>query len=453
MKKENIQNYQTVANEQPIIRQEKKPSIFRRVLKTMAWTFGVLIIIAMILVFVIPKIFSLAWGRDIPVPNDRDLLLSVVNIPKNENSYFDLVKLSDILDGETKKSEIKIEIPTSINDMKYLESYDWDNDKIEELLNNNKEALFIYDIASRKPQFQYDFTSDPSNIKFPMPIVSLNPWRQISRISSIKAIYLMKQGNVEEAFSESFKSVIIGHNIESSKNIPLITYLVGIAIKKTGLETMQVLISNMSGPTEILSKYQNELKKYPSSNNGDIFRNEYTNNKKTFHLLNPEFSQGIEKEVLENNFYYKPNLTLEYFINHYRQFIEISNKPCSDRSIVTAVKPEISWKLYFTENAVGKTLSTLAVVALNNVRDKKCNNEALLNLTDSLFAIKKYRLEKGNYPESLSGLNQYYVSGLPNDPFNGEALLFDKNRMTISSVGPDQKNGNSDDISVNYNFK
>ena len=157
--------------------------------------------------------------------------------------------------------------------------------------------------------------------------------------------------------------------------------------------------------------------------------------------------------MLENNFYYKPNLTLEYFINHYRQFIEISNKPCSDRSIVTAVKPEISWKLYFTENAVGKTLSTLAVVALNNVRDKKCNNEALLNLTDSLFAIKKYRLEKGNYPESLSGLNQYYVSGLPNDPFNGEALLFDKNRMTISSVGPDQKNGNSDDISVNYNFK
>ncbi len=389
--------------------------------------------IVLVLGVAIPQALSLIWGQDILPPEDHELLLSKVNVPEDENGYFDLIKLSDIFSEEPKKAQIKIDIPDGINDLKYLESYDWDNAKIEELLERNKEALLIYETAAGKPQFQYNLSADPSEIVYAEPVVALTPWRQISRVSSIKAIYLLKRGKENEAFDEALKSVIIGDNIEKSSNILLITYLVGMSMKKTGLETMRLLASRAKS-TEVLNYYQNELKKYPEINNGDPFRHEYIHYKIALtYLGNSE--NTFENMVLKNSFYYKPNETLKIAADFYQALIDQHNQPCSNKTQVTAEKPIMSWKLYFTENAVGKLLSSLAATALNNVRYKKCENEASINATRTIMAIRRYYLTTGDYPKNLDDLSSDYITELPNDPFNDKPFIMDTNNKTLISAG------------------
>lgn len=460
MEKQNYQYNQLADTEQA--QNNTEPKKKRKWLKIIIWFFGIIIFLV-VLFFSTPKFLSMFWGKDNPPPNDQDLLLSVVNIHKDENSYFDLLKLSDVSNGENKtEALIKIEIPKEINDLEYLDSYDWDEGTIINLLKKNNEALQIYSTASTKPSFQYDLTADPSNIDLEMPIISLNKWRQVARISSIKAIYLIKQRKDEEAFNEAMKSIIVGHKIKESKNLPLIVYLVGISIKQAGLETMQILISHTSLSPEILNKFQNELRKYHSINNGDIFRGEYLNQKKGIEYINAGLFGELEKKLAKNSFYYKPNQTLELAANHSRQQIERFNKPCSDKAPIIIDEPKALWKLYFTENAIGKLLSSMAVTALESVRNKKCDIDILVNANDILFALKKYRFEKNTYPDKLENLTDEYTSKLPPDPYSGNNFLYNKDKKIIYSIGKnynDDGGGNidkkwylMDDPSFSYDF-
>ncbi len=453
MEEQNYQTNQTIPEEQDVNEPIYQPKKKRRWLKIIIWIFAIIIFIA-ISFFSFPYILSIIWGKDDPPPNDKDLLLSVVNIPRNENSYFDLIKLSSVLDGETKEAQVKIEIPSGINDLKYLESYNWEINSIKELLNKNENALEIFSEASEKTQFQFDITADPVNIQPNMPVVALNTWRQIARVSAIKAIYLMRQGEDETAFDEAIKVIKIGHDIEKSRNLHLITYLVGIAIEQTGLETMQILISNSSLPQEKLTVYQDKIRKYKPTNNSDPFRGEYMNFKKVMDYVQNSALDETMQNLSRHNYYFKLNQTLGLATEHYRQLIEKFNKPCHDTSLSTINKPEISWKIYFTENAVGKMLAGLTMVALDGVRDKKCNIDSLFNSTEILFAIKKYHLENKSFPQNLKNLSPVYIKNLPSDPFSGKSFIVNKNKSTIYSIGVNRINDleEKDDISYYYNF-
>ncbi|MEA2088840.1 MAG: hypothetical protein U9O55_03320 [Patescibacteria group bacterium] len=454
MKEQNYQTNQTTQEEQDINESVYQPKKKKRWLKITIWIVAIIIIIT-ILLFSFPYILNIIYGKDAPSPDDSDLVLSAANIPKNDNSYFDLIKLSSILDGQTKKAQIKIDIPSGINDLKFLESNNWDINLIEELLNKNEKALQIFSEAANKTQFQFDITGNPENIQPNMPVVALNSWRQIARINAIKAIYLMRQGEEESAFNEVIKIIKIGHDIEKSKNIHLLGYFVGIAIEQEGLKTMQTLISNTSLPSEILSFYQEQIQKYRPTNNSDQLRVEYLSFKNAINYVQ---NSGLDKDMQnlsKNNFYFKPNQTLEFVIKHYRQMIDRFEKPCYDASNITGNLPEVlPWKIYFTENAVGKMLASLTMVALDGVRDKKCNIDTLIDSADILFAIKKYRLEKKSYPQSLQSLSPNYIIKLPDDPFSGQPFIVNIKDSTIHSVGANQNddNGQSDDILSSYNF-
>jgi len=96
--------------------------------------------------------------------------------------------------------------------------------------------------------------------------------------------------------------------------------------------------------------------------------------------------------------------------------------------------------LYFTENAIGKLLSSLEVSALENVRNKKCNIDVLINANDILFAIKKYRYYKNTYPDKLENLTDEYILQLPPDPYSGNKFLNNNVNKTIYSIGKNYSN-------------
>jgi len=93
--------------------------------------FVVAILLLFIFILLIPKALSLFWGEDISMPNNSDLRLSVINIPEDENSYYDLIKIKDV-----------IYIPEDIKLYKeFLESGTWDNEIVVDLLKKNEQAF------------------------------------------------------------------------------------------------------------------------------------------------------------------------------------------------------------------------------------------------------------------------------------------------------------------------
>jgi tetratricopeptide (TPR) repeat protein len=364
----------------------KNKSVKKR--KWLKWSvYSIIIFVFLIILFsLIPYYLHTFKGEDSLPPNDKDLMLYKIEVLKEDNAYFDLIKLSAILDDEDMiDALIEVSISDEIDIMNHLDSYNWDQKLVEDLLEQNMEALEVYSEAASKTFFQYDLTANPAYISYKLPLIGMNSWREVSRLNSIKAIYLMKQGYYEEALDEAMKSVKIGYKIKESKNIPTIVYLIGLAIKNTGLETIQVLVINDSIPQEFLEKYQNELQNYYAKNNYDFFKVEYVFAKESLKdMTDFYFFQDIDKSLLENNYYFKPNQTLGLFADFYRKQTERINTSCEEELTEIKVWNEPSYKMYFIENSVGKLLLSFNSYP-SSIRDRKCMAENLLNETINLL--------------------------------------------------------------------
>lgn len=78
----------------------------------------------------------------------------------------------------------------------------WDEKLAEEIIFNNQKAFEYFSIAAHKPKFQDPILANPENIDLGMVLPPLNSWRIISGYSSIRALYLSKQGKDKEAMQE-----------------------------------------------------------------------------------------------------------------------------------------------------------------------------------------------------------------------------------------------------------
>jgi hypothetical protein len=61
--------------------------------------------------------------------------------------------------------------------------------------------------------------------------------------------------------------------------------------------------------------------------------------------------------------------------------------------------------------------------------------KARQGLVSCLFALRRYLAEKRSLPKELRELVPQYLSAVPQDPFSGEALLYDRDRGLVYSVG------------------
>lgn len=447
MEEQSFQTNQTMQEEQSNNEVELQPRKKRKWLKITLWLIGVLIFLT-VLLFSLPFIFSALWGKDDPLPNDTDLLLSTVNIPDNENSYFDLQKLKTY----------QITIPDDIKIENYSESYSWDIDSIANLLIKNQAVIKTFNETAIKSKFQIAETADADKIDLSTYLPSMNSWWQTARLAAINSVYLMRQGKEDIAFAQAINIIKVGSDIENSKNIPTITYLVGNTIHQTGLEIMQVLISNTSLAPEILTLIQSKISEYNPKNNSDFLRLEYMSFKKTITSNNNSslFGEMVDRayRLSQFSYYFKPNQTLAIMADINREQIERLAIPCNENSTDLNTKTEISWKIYFTENAAGKMLTNLYTPVSGGIRNKRCTIDALTNLTNTLFDLKKYRMLNGSYPQNLQELNPGDSSSLHIDPFTSELFAIDTKNMNIRSFGLNHKdnNGGDDDISLSFDF-
>lgn len=401
--------------------------------------FGVILFLFLLYLFT-PKILGLFYKDILPV-YDSDLTLQKISIPENENAFYDLIKIKNIYTSN------------EIND--YLSGAKWDENKIQEILLKNEENLKYFSDAAKKPKFQDPATDSPEKFSSNLVIKNLNAIRSMARLSNLEALYLQKQNKNLEAIEKSLESIKIGDKIQNSQGV-IVYYLIGIAVKDIGLETLQKLIKESELPSKNLIQYAAELENYKNNKEGlkSVFIGENIERKKVFdtiasgdkekikEMFGEEDSMFYSPKLTTNNFYFQPNKTNALFINYTKQQIDNTDKFCGEIKPIEIEQqlPEInSWKsyikLYFTENAVGKTLHDVIAVSLSNIHKKRCDEDFLLSSTQLMFILKAYKLEKGELPNSLSDL----MIKIPKDPFNGKEIKYSKEKRIIYSVGKDLK--------------
>lgn len=345
---------------------------------------SVSILIMVTIVIITPLMLSVAKGGDIEPVDDSKLQLQAIHIPEEENAFYDLnydrttvqdlISVNSIPEGKQLVSD-------------YLESDKWGQEVVEQILLDNEEVLADWTSAAAKGKFQLPYTDDPSKVSGDIPVTPFNIYREISRLSGMRAIWLAEDGKYREALDEALKNVIIGNAIENSQG-PLIAYLVGISIKHNGLDVLQKVITMIPQDFQISSEYQSVLEKYRELNNSSPFIIEYMVWKQgldsSLFVNNPDLT-NIEKFLIKNPFYYKENLTLSYYYDFYNKLVIESKKNCEEiKKIewpVVQFEKDNLLRMYITENSVGKYFTYFPEEAFNNVLERKCATENKLQQT------------------------------------------------------------------------
>ena len=372
----------------------KNKTIVSQIISGFLKFLAVAIFILVLIVFVIPLFLSIIKGKDIPPVDDSNLQLQTINFSKEENAFYDLNKLYNT---EKHQELISLKnIPTGkqlVSD--YLKSDEWDQEAVKQLLADNEDALQYFTDAAAKGVFQLPDADNQSKISSDMPVTPLNNWREVSRLSGVKAIWLAKNGQSREALDEAFKSIIIGNTIENSQGL-LITHLVGIGIKDNGLDILQKVISIIPQDSPLLSEYQSKLGNYQAKGNSTPFITEYLVVKQAWDNIeqggNNRFGM-FSKILIKNKFYYKKNLTISYHFDFYNKLAAEAGKDCSEVKKIQGptmlLEKNNLIKMYFTENLVGKYHMEIPELALNNVLEKKCATENKLKKTVLIINSKK----------------------------------------------------------------
>lgn len=325
----------------------------------------------------IPSFLNLFWGDDIPELNDADLMLPKISLADEKNMFMELNQINDDMIFEPQDINF-------VND--YLESDGWDTDFANDIFTKNQTALELWYQAARKDEFLIPSLADPAKYSIDLPVISMNHWRAINRISLAHAIWLAHIGRTQAGMDEAMKSVKIGNTIVRAQNNSLIAYLVGMATEDKGLNAIQKILTMSAGRGVNKYKTLGELERYKTGNeNYSFFKGEYIIGKKVFNNLSLLFedadtSSGIlYKRYSTNRFYFKPNMTISYQADLQKQLIQNIQHPCTEPKEIEMpynINTGSLWgiaKLYFTENAIGKLLTNLAFVALNNVIIKTCD--------------------------------------------------------------------------------
>ena len=233
----------------------------------------------------------------------------------------------------------------------------------------------------------------------------------------------------------------------------LIEWLVGVAIKKQALSTLNLVLTSSTVSTKDLVSFASALKQYTNDGAGlaKAAKVEYYTQKSTIEGIahgntgdaGSEVSglTTLSSQIDRTFFYFHPNQSISYLADDVRQRIANAQSSCASLQTheVERVAPSNLWLLYFTPNAIGKVIHDIAAASLDSTNIKRCQENTLLAAVRILAGIKAYKQDKGQLPASLEHLVPAYLDSIPVDPFGGQAFKYDPAKQIIYSIGQNKK--------------
>jgi len=408
------------------------------------------IILATLLLIILLVVFAYSYlpimgffAKDVSPINDHDLIISPDVVPNEQNAFYVLVKL--------KYPSVYSSKSDFINDPKQ-----WNDNAVKDELAKNSQLLALFDEALSKPYFQNpifvdtgfqtpDSLGDPSKKIDPFEILKL------SKVVELKAQLLLRQGKDKEALEESLKIVDLGQKMTQTQP-SLIDYLTALGLKRIGLDAAQrIVTSSKLSTSDILLKIA-FLEKYKSKTEGleNSFRGEYLFVKGSINYVEKEADTALKKLAEESNnrstvktynkFTFQPNRSRETAYNFYKQAVTDAGLNCyvlKDYKALQTTDISPMPILMLKENSIGSILThaLISVVDVPKQIQKRCDDLVNVSVTQTLFALKAFKIDNNKLPENLTELVPKYVSTVPVDPYSNGPLLYQHSKAILYSTG------------------
>lgn len=384
-----------------------------------------------ILFAIIGTVLSL-FSSDTSPPSDSDLRLSQVAIRSEDNAYYSLARIQMYLYDPTGDPNVLHE---------HLVGARWNERFVRDVLFRNEKAMWYFDEASRKPGFQ-----DPTLGGYEDPSFdAILSFRNIARVSSLKAGLLSRLGRDEEALTEALKILDNGQKVQDSQG-SVVHYLFAADMKNIGLSRIRQIAQSTTLPPDVLRSYVKKLEKYKQNEEGlkTAFKREYgflvwAVDEVNSGQLKSKVGGTIEP-LRAHRFYFKPNKTKSLFGDFVRSQIKDVDVPCGFRTVreIARLTPSSMPRWIITENLAGRILYDIAMPRYaTTVLETRCEEDFSVSATQMLLASRAYKMETGQYPASLDKLVPRYMDGVPDDPFDGKPLRYSREAKVIYSVGMD----------------
>ena len=244
------------------------------------------------------SLLNIFWGRDIPPIDDKELILSKVEIPKSDNAIYDLMFATTKMFMPWRESPIFLpkgyekiyNLPPPEKQQRarreweerqrWEELYDamlrgekLDTKEAREFIERNEEFFKIVEKALKKDYIQIPTVQDPKEINLGTMFVEFSALREIARFCIIKARFLFLLGKEEEAFEWLLTAADIGKKlIESPRPGGLLSYYVGRALTELSYEAMRDLIPKSHLASAKLSIFADRLLSQHSDIESDSYK-------------------------------------------------------------------------------------------------------------------------------------------------------------------------------------
>jgi hypothetical protein len=377
--------------------------------------------------------------RDAPPPDDTDLQVQRLDIPPEENAFTYLELIDGLLYWPEDEEREAVLVAA-------LEGDAWDEEAVAELLERNAEALAELDRALACGQMQV-----PAAVSYETQLPYLPRWRDLARITCLRARSLLIEGRDREAFGQLMDGVRFGHMIQRARG-GVIHCFVGASIKGTTLQTMGQVLGDAELPAVALCDYTDRLAGYGADEEGyaRAFRSEYAAMTEMVDIVVAD-PKGVEQigsfspvsSLLLRGHLFKPNQTKRVFAATCRAIAENTSRTFANRDssaipqVPEALLSEHWLKTLGTPNAIGWVLFAMVTPAYERVHEQKCMDNVRVGATRVMLALRAYQIERGELPQTLEALVPDYLDAVPLDDFDGEPLRYSRERRVVYSVGTD----------------
>jgi hypothetical protein len=350
--------------------------------KLALYLFAGLAVIFLLIFFVTPFLLNIFFAKDIAEAGDSDLIFQADAVPAEENMYYDLANLADM-----------IHVPEDGRLADFLMSDNWAEDEVADILDKNTAAFEVFDLAASKsgygnPTF---YSEEKASNAF-----SIKHWNDVSYLSGLKAIRLAKHGKAKEALDEAMKSIIVGGAIIEA-DTSLIEYLGALTFQASGLDAMRKALS-LSGPSEgDLFVIQNQLAANKKISRAAFLKFEYTLDKNFIDAISFDNADELPADLPKylDTYYFKKNQTKKARADFYRWQINDFLSDCNSMIFINPISEDpidkipliSSIKFKLTENAAGRIFNRASLADLaENSKKKRCEVEKKFVETESIFS-------------------------------------------------------------------
>jgi len=365
-----------------------------------------LVLQASYLIIIIP--FFIFNSLSVAFPDDRTImdedlgLQEIILTPEKDNAQ---LLLAQIESGIYASDDIDL----------YLENNNWDQEKIDLILSRNKTILETMRKAAILPYYQCSYYAEGITVN--TLVCPLNFLRDGTKITSLAALSKAKESDFGGAIEDALVPVRIGQLMQDSSRLTVIDYLVANAIKKLGLNTLQIILAEYNIPSDITRPYISELEKYSKNEEG------LKNSLKAEYEMGRNSMEALSK--IDWNFYFQPKRFLNDMAEHTRRQLLLAGVDCSE--INTKLEEHEKyleknswdghiWKLLFTRNAAGEILKSVVVNNFTALHKKRCEDELLVEQTIIQLVLSAYKYDTGDFLATETDITADYRALLKTSP-------------------------------------